>query len=163
MIPMKKIWYFLFLFSFSLLLFGCWKENPTDDTGTGWNISWTATEALISSWKEITSEYWDPSSGQIFSDEKATNSWALLSWNTQISQQGLFSIELCNQIIAFNRCIISKAPIENQPVMKEQLVKVIEPWKLLADAQLREICQETVNNDRFEEVRIHYKDQGCEF
>jgi hypothetical protein len=77
--------------------------------------------------------------------------------------KSLFPVELCNKIIAFNQCIIAKAPVENQPVMKQQLVKVIQPWRLLAETQLREVCQQIAAQENFLEVVKHYQEQGCKF
>lgn len=47
--------------------------------------------------------------------------------------------------------------------MKQQLIKVLEPWKLLADSQLREVCQQIAVQENFLEVVDHYRTQGCEF
>jgi hypothetical protein len=41
--------------------------------------------------------------------------------------------------------------------MKESLQKAVEPWKLLANAQLREVCQKTIEKDTFKEVVAHYE------
>ena len=98
-----------------------------------------------------------------------TEKWVLsgekTSWWTETPPQAWFPVELCNKIVAFNLCIISKAPIENQPVMKAQLQKSLEPRKLLVDADLRQICQNIVEQASFQEVLSHYTGTGhaCTF
>lgn len=82
-----------------------------------------------------------------------------------ISTLALFPTPLCNSIVDLYTCIIEKAPIENQPLMRASLEQVIEPRKLMADAQLREVCQEITTLTTFQEVMQHYTGtgHGCKF
>jgi hypothetical protein len=41
--------------------------------------------------------------------------------------------------------------------MKLSLQKAVEPRKILANAQLREVCQKTIDNSTFKEVVNHYE------
>ena len=97
------------------------------------------------SWETVINETW------VIANEPVRNTW--------------FWVEECDRIIDFNLCIVSKAPIENQEPMKESLQKAVEPWKLLANAQLREICQKSIEKDTFKEVREHYEslDDWCKY
>ncbi len=128
-------------------------ESWTGEIATGTQLSW----AMFPANEDQNSFSW------------GTATWALtgesaLSW-AETSSQAWFPVELCNQIVALNLCVISKAPIENQPVMKAQLQKSLEPRKLLADADLRQICQDIVDQASFQEVMKHYTGTGnaCTF
>ncbi len=128
-------------------------ESWTGELATGVQLSW----AILPVDEDQNSFSW------------GTATWALtgataLSW-AETSSQAWFPVELCNQIVALNLCVISKAPIENQPVMKAQLQKSLEPRKLLADADLRQICQDIVDQASFQEVMKHYTGTGnaCTF
>ena len=66
-------------------------------------------------------------------------------------------LDECNRIIDFDLCIIDKAPIENQPVMKESLQSAIESRKIMANAQLREVCKDIQMSNSFQEVVTHYE------
>ncbi|MDO4714529.1 MAG: hypothetical protein Q4B28_08065 [bacterium] len=78
-----------------------------------------------------------------------------------------FSVPLCNTIVDLYECIIQNAPLENQPVMQTSLDQVLEPRTMMADAQLREVCQEVIQQDTFQEVMQHYtstgQNLGCSF
>lgn len=136
-------------------LSACWNDTKTE--------SWTGE---IATWAQL-SWMMLPANEDQSSFSWVAEHWALTGENSlsgaKTPSQAWFPVELCNQIVAFNLCVISKAPIENQPVMKEQLIKVLEPWRLLADSQLREVCQQISVQESFLEVVKHYEIQGCKF
>ncbi len=111
-------------------------ENVEDTSNTGNNSQQTSE---VSTWNTVENGSWENTPAPA----RKTQSW--------------FWVEECNRIIDFNLCIISKAPIENQEAMKESLQKAVEPWKILANAQLREVCQKTIEKTTFKEVVNHYE------
>ncbi|MFC2494874.1 MAG: hypothetical protein ACFNWZ_01545 [Candidatus Absconditicoccaceae bacterium] len=167
---MRKTYLFISIIGLAILLSACGTKKPKDGISTG-N---TSAENLGSGSSEIALSGELPSSlsGNAMAKELNSGNTALLtgSQNTGTNtgsktseKTGIFPVELCNQIVAFNQCIISKAPVENQPIMKQQLAKVIEPRHLLVEPQLQEICKSITSENSFIEVVSHYKDQGCEF
>ena len=113
------------------------KTEDVDNTGNTVNISKQTPE--VSTWNITENWSWENTPAPT----SRTQSW--------------FWVEECNRIIDFNLCVISKAPIENQEAMKESLQKAVEPWKILANAQLREVCQKTIEKTTFKEVVNHYE------
>ena len=63
----------------------------------------------------------------------------------------------------FNFCVIKNAPLENQSAMEKSLEQTLQPWKLMADTQLREACEAVVKNDTFQEVKNHYTQSGTNY
>ena len=145
---------------------------------------WTDEESeSISTWEVLTWwEYLEGLSGEIdtqletFDQDNSDITGEVFSWNEQdqtvgevieetVAKQSWFWVEECNRIIDFNLCVISKAPVENQPSMKESLQKAIESWTLMANAQLREVCQDAVSRESFKEVVEHYAnlEDGCAY
>ena len=152
---MKKIWFYFLLGFLMLGFFGCWtKKPPQIDVQGTWEM---LSEAFLLSWETVSLSWNEASSSAAIQPSSGTQ----LSWVQNKVITTLFPVELCNKIISFNRCIISKAPIENQAIMKQQLLKVIEPWKLLVDLQLQEVCYTITQQERFQEVVAHYAEQGC--
>ncbi|MBB1579291.1 MAG: hypothetical protein HG424_004905 [candidate division SR1 bacterium] len=74
-----------------------------------------------------------------------------------------FSIQVCNRIVDFYSCVIKNAPLENQSAMEKSLEQTLQPWKLMADTQLREACEAVVKNDTFQEVKNHYTQSGTNY
>ena len=166
---MKK--YLLYFSILSVLILSWCKDSNVEQTWT-WEVatSW-AFDSLIQEY----SESMDTPEGTPEETKKETqsteNTWVVnteeLSWNESAwsweikapepVRQTWFWVEECDRIIDFNLCIISKAPVENHEAMKESLQKAVEPWKLLANAQLREVCQKAIEKDTFKEVRSHYE------
>ena len=171
---MRKTYLFISIIGLAILLSACGTKKPKDWISTG-----STSAENIGSWSTEIALSWElPSSLSGNAMAKELNSWntALLTWSQNTwtntwtntwsktsEKTWIFSVELCNQIVAFNQCIISKAPVENQPIMKQQLAKVIEPRHLLVEPQLQEICKSITSENSFIEVVSHYKDQGCEF
>lgn len=93
-------------------------------------------------------------------DNLSGNTWSTISKNKKSEQ---FPVHLCNQIINLYECIISRAPIENQTVMRDGLKKSIETRHLMASSQLSQVCQNIHNDTTFQLVRQHYAtgDQAC--
>lgn len=156
---MKQRGVYLWLFAFVVFLSACGSKEKIDPVGSwsvdsGATVSWMAQQNALGN--QNISISWEILSWGV-------QTWIQLSWTRFLQIKGPFPVELCNRIIAFDQCIIAKAPIENQQVMKQQLIKVIEPWRLLADAQLREICQQITVQESFLEVVKHYEKQGCKF
>lgn len=154
---MKKIWYLLMIGLMIFGLWGCWGNETAEKElqGSGEMLSW----ASFLTWT-IAELSWAEASHLT---GMQTISGTQLSWMQTTVTTTLFPVELCNKIISFNRCIISKAPIENQAVMKQQLLKVIEPWKGVPNIQLQEICYRITQEENFQEVLSHYAEQGCLF
>lgn len=152
---MKQRGVYLWLFAFVVFFSACGSKEKTDPIAS-WFVNSGATVSWIVQQSENISNSWKVLSWGV-------QTWIQLSWTRFLQIKGPFPVELCNRIIAFDQCIIAKAPIENQQVMKQQLIKVIEPWRLLADAQLREICQQITVQESFLEVVKHYEKQGCTF
>ena len=151
----KNIYYYLWMIGIMVVLTACGQKPNLDAS-----ISGSLLSGELMAWSDsyITGI-----------QQEIPSSWSFISWDiqswTQISQKikWIFSVELCNKIIHFSQCIISKAPIENQSVMKKKLREVLAPRKLLADAQLQEVCQQVTLQEKFQEVVEHYQDQGCVF
>lgn len=155
---MKKRGVYCALLLVVFILSAC-EEGKISESSLSWmNISGTVVSWAVSN---STSGSQDISGSDMSSWNSQT--WSQASWSFAVPIKSLFPVELCNKIIAFNQCIIAKAPVENQPVMKQQLVKVIEPWRLLAETQLREVCQQIAAQENFLEVVKHYQEQGCKF
>ena len=155
---MKKLWLFGLCGLLLFILSACEEGKKAESSLSGTNISGTVVSWTVS---HSTSGAQDISRSEIFSWSFQT--WSQASWGFAVPIKSLFPVELCNKIIAFNQCIIAKAPVENQPVMKQQLVKVIQPWRLLVETQLREVCQQIAAQENFLEVVKHYQEQGCKF
>ena len=155
---MKKLWLFGLCGLLLFILSACGESKKAESSLSGTNISGTVVSWTVS---HSTSGSQDISGSDMSSWNSQT--WSQASWSFAVPIKSLFPVELCNKIIAFNQCIIAKAPVENQPVMKQQLVKVIQPWRLLAEAQLREVCQQVSIQENFLEVVKHYQEQGCKF
>ena len=47
--------------------------------------------------------------------------------------------------------------------MEKSLEQTLQPWKLMADTQLREACEAVVKNDTFQEVKNHYTQSGTNY
>lgn len=47
--------------------------------------------------------------------------------------------------------------------MEKSLEQTLQPWKLMADIQLREACEAVVKNDTFQEVKNHYTQSGTNY
>lgn len=154
---MKKLRLLILCRLLALILSACWtdkkNESWTGEIATGTLISW----AILPVNQNQNFFSWGGETWTL--TEERT-----LSWSENLVQDW-FPIKLCNQIVALNLCVISKAPLENQPVMKAQLQKSLEPRKLLADADLRQICQNIVEQTSFQEVMKHYTGTGnaCSF
>ena len=155
---MKKRGVYFTLLLVVFVLSACEEGKKAESSLSGTNISGTVISWAVSN---STSGSQDISGSEISSWNSQT--WSQASWSFAVPIKSLFPVELCNKIIAFNQCIIAKAPVENQPVMKQQLVKVIQPWRLLAETQLREVCQQIAAQENFLEVVKHYQEQGCKF
>ena len=177
-----------FLILSLLILSWCWESNEIQ-VWTWDSTSW-AFDSLIQDYSEVTSEPSIPventeenngteipqstsineNSEDTSSQALETNSWEAV-WNGSWTitpppvRNTWFWVDECDRIIDFNLCVISKAPFENQEPMKESLKKAVEPWKLLATTQLREVCQKTIEKDTFKEVREHYEalDDWCKY
>ncbi len=121
-------------------------ENKVTTENT-WNVEEKAVENAENSTNENVSE--------VSSWENIEN----ISWTEAPKpvRESWFWIEECDRIINFDLCVISKAPIENQETMKISLQKAVEPWKILANAQLREVCLKTIEKTTFKEVVNHYE------
>ena len=164
---MKK---YLLYFTFCALLILSWCWDSQDSQSWTWDVlSWDINEEIQElSWGTTQEETVEPEATE---NEQTVEegTWAeVWSWEeveVTPARQAWFWVEECNKIIDFNLCVISKAPIENQELMKESLQKAVEPWKLLANAQLREVCQKTIEKDTFKEVVAHYEalDNWCKY
>lgn len=89
-------------------------------------------------------------------------SWAI-AWAQEEEKNHFFSIQVCNRIVDFYSCVIKNAPLENQSAMEKSLEQTLQPWKLMADTQLREACEAVVKNDTFQEVKNHYTQSGTNY
>lgn len=69
----------------------------------------------------------------------------------------------CNRYWKLNLCIIEKAPLENQEIMKKRLEEKLAIWDDFALADQQKICKEVLLQEQTQEVLEHYKKQGCEF
>ena len=114
-------------------------EKPENVENTSNTVNSSEQTPEVSTWDTVENWSWENAPAPT----RRTQSW--------------FWVEECNRIIDFNLCVISKAPIENQEAMKESLQKAVEPWKILANAQLREVCQKTIEKTTFKEVVNHYE------
>ena len=157
-----------FILIFCLLLTACWDKDNEINQGTGDNnltgslgISWSINEEENEGTQVDNHENVDAPQDNT-SEIQDENQW---TWEIQVAEKGWTVDALCNSIIAFDICVISKAPIENQGVMQEQLKKSLEPRKILWGVQLHEVCQDIVQWDTFMGVVNHYAslENGCKF
>lgn len=149
-----------------LLCTGCHDNNKDYESEGSWeSLTWIINDNILQSWENLVTEEkiienneitWDI---QWSSEEKSV--WEAIE--ETVTKQSWFWVDECNRIIDFNLCVISKAPLENQPVMRESLQKAIESWKIMANPQLREVCQDVINSNSFIEVKNHYEslDDWC--
>lgn len=118
-------------------------------------LSWAQQVSMLS-WNWITESSTSVSNG----------SW-VFSWTAALAQKEerkhLFPIQVCNRIVDFYFCVIKNAPLENQSAMEKSLEQTLQPWKLMADTQLREACEAVVKNDTFQEVKNHYTQSGTNY
>lgn len=118
-------------------------------------LSWAQQVSMLS-WNWITESSTSVSNG----------SW-VFSWTAALAQKEernhLFPIQVCNRIVGFYFCVIKNAPLENQSAMEKSLEQTLQPWKLMADTQLREACEAVVKNDTFQEVKNHYTQSGTNY
>lgn len=118
------------------------------------DLSWVQQVSILS-WNWITQHSTSVSNG----------SW-VFSWTVALAQEeekNHFSIQVCNRIVDFYSCVIKNAPLENQSAMEKSLEQTLQPWKLMADTQLREACETVVKNDTFQEVKNHYTQSGTNY
>jgi len=141
-------------------------EEPVVNTWV--EATTNTTEEKVEEVEEVSETNSDTDTHPTQNSEETT--WATnenLSWNItpKPARQSWFWVEECDRIIDFNLCVISKAPIENQETMKLSLQKAVEPRKILANAQLREVCQKTIDNSTFKEVVNHYEslEDWCQY
>ena len=158
--------YLLILFFLSCIVFSwCWNNKGNLAEEQTWeNISWSGilndmlsdiqeTTETVSSIENNQAEEmtWEQEGNEEIEEQTV--------WETMeqvVNKQSRFWVDECNRIIDFDLCIIDKAPIENQPVMKESLQSAIESWKIMANAQLREVCKDIEMSNSFQEVVAHY-------
>lgn len=155
---MKKLWLFGLCGLLLFILSACGESKKAESS-----LSWTNISGTVISWAVSNSTSGSQDISESDMSSWSFQTWSQASWSFAVPIKSLFPVELCNKIIAFNQCIIAKAPVENQPVMKQQLVKVVQPRRLLAEPQLREICQQIAAQENFLEVVKHYQEQGCKF
>ena len=121
------------------------------------DLSWVQQVSMLS-WNWITKSSTSVSNGN--------GSW-VSSWTVALAQEKeknhFFSIQVCNRIVDFYSCVIKNAPLENQSAMEKSLEQTLQPWKLMADTQLREACEAVVKNDTFQEVKNHYTQSGTNY
>lgn len=102
-----------------------------------------------------------------------------LTWISQLTEnlkinpkltneiESYFPVTTCSKIVELYSCIISKAPLENQPVMQKALTESIKTWHLMPDTQLRKVCENIINQEEFIRVKEHYtgsgQNLGCTF
>lgn len=118
-------------------------------------LSWAQQVSMLS-WNWITE-----------SSTSVSNGSRVFSWTAALAQKEernhLFPIQVCNRIVDFYFCVIKNAPLENQSAMEKSLEQTLQPWKLMADTQLREACEAVVKNDTFQEVKNHYTQSGTNY
>ena len=119
------------------------------------DLSWVQQVSMLS-WNWITQNSTSVSNGYWVS------SWAV-AWAQEEEKNHFFSIQVCNRIVDFYSCVIKNAPLENQSAMEKSLEQTLQPWKLMADTQLREACEAVVKNDTFQEVKNHYTQSGTNY
>ena len=118
-------------------------------------LSWAQQVSMLS-WNWITESSTSVSNGSwVFS-------WTA-AWAQKEERNHLFPIQVCNRIVDFYFCVIKNAPLENQSAMEKSLEQTLQPWKLMADTQLREACEAVVKNDTFQEVKNHYTQSGTNY
>ena len=105
---------------------------------------------------------WITESSTSFSNGSWVSSWTVV-WAQEEEKNHFFSIQVCNRIVDFYFCVIKNAPLENQSAMEKSLEQTLQPWKLMADTQLREACEAVVKNDTFQEVKNHYTQSGTNY
>ena len=105
---------------------------------------------------------WITESSTSVSNGSWVSSWAV-AWAQKEEWNHLFPIQVCNRIVDFYSCVIKNAPLENQSAMEKSLEQTLQPWKLMADTQLREACEAVVKNDTFQEVKNHYTQSGTNY
>ena len=161
----------LFLFVLLLVIF-LFKRGKSDIsfTLTGENLlSWSQVLSGVSqfelSWAQqvsMLSWNWITESSTSVSNWSWVSSWTL-AWAQEEEKNHFFSIQVCNRIVDFYFCVIKNAPLENQSAMEKSLEQTLQPWKLMADTQLREACEAVVKNDTFQEVKNHYTQSGTNY
>ena len=161
----------LFLLVLLLIIFLFKRGKPDISlTLTGENLlSWsqilTGKEQFDLSWAQqvsMLSWNWITESSTSFSNGSWVSSWAV-AWAQKEERNHLFSIQVCNRIVDFYFCVIKNAPLENQSAMEKSLEQTLQPWKIMADTQLREACEAVVKNDTFQEVKNHYTQSGTNY
>lgn len=107
---------------------------------------------------------WDISTGTTQTNISWENSLWLdqlkqnLNINPQLTKDwsSYFPISTCNKIIKLYNCIISKAPIENQPVMQKALSESTKSRQLMPDNELRKTCEAILIQEEFIRIKEHY-------
>ena len=129
--------------------------SQTLSGGGQFDLSWVQQVSMLS-WNWITESSTSVSNGSW------VPSWAV-AWAQKEERNHLFPIQVCNRIVDFYFCVIKNAPLENQSAMEKSLEQTLQPWKLMADTQLREACEAVVKNDTFQEVKNHYTQSGTNY
>lgn len=155
------------VFFLSILIFLSWCGGKTEDQ-TLWSgevATWIEAAPVVehgesfSSWGVLS---WGHDVVISWTVQTGNNQWGSWTVSAHVKKR-YFKAELCDQIVKFNLCVITKAPIENQPVMKKKLQEALSVWRKMADTQLNEICKDIVSDEVFLEVVEHYEEQGCVF
>lgn len=179
---MKK--YMILLVLIIALLFAWCEKSTSTDEQEEQVESWTDLSTLIDisdTWvdpddvRELDrpivpeTEEWTWVYEELFADTMV-NTWEeSLNLENQLVEstpQGVwFADSVCNQIYNFDLCIISKAPLENQEVMKEHLERAVESWKILGASDLHKVCYDIIQRDSFRDIVAHYQsiEDWCHF
>ena len=81
----------------------------------------------------------------------------LLSWSQILSGKEQFDMSWVQQVSILSWNWITESSTSFS------LEQTLQPWKLMADTQLREACEAVVKNDTFQEVKNHYTQSGTNY